>query len=189
MKPREFIDIMEQLAKLRDTTRHCYTPKGRHESVAEHTYRIALLAFMLKDEMPDIDTDKVIKMCLIHDLGEAFTGDIPSFDKKESDEELEMKLLYEWVDTLPDNLPTTFRTLYEEMEALETKEAKLYKALDNLDAIEAHNESELSTWIPLEYELNLTYANERVKFSDFLTKVREELKEDTLKKIEEGRRN
>ncbi len=75
--------------KTQDTTRHCYTSKGRHESVAEHSWRIALMAFWLRDEFPQADMDKVIRMCLIHDLGECFTRDIPAFDKTAADEAAE----------------------------------------------------------------------------------------------------
>ena len=39
------------------------------------------MAYLLQDEFPDLDMNKVIKMCLIHDLGECFTGDIPIFEK------------------------------------------------------------------------------------------------------------
>ena len=47
--------------------------------------------------------NKVIKMCLIHDLGECFTGDIPTFMKTSVDETKEENLLYAWVETLPNN--------------------------------------------------------------------------------------
>ena len=50
-----------------------------------------------------------------------------------------------------------------------------------------HNESPLDTWIPREYDLNLTYAADRVTFSEYLTTLRQEIREDTLKKLEEGK--
>jgi ABC-type sulfate/molybdate transport systems ATPase subunit len=59
--------------KLKCNTRHCYTSSGRHESVAEHSWRIALMAMLLTEEFPEADMNKVIRMCLIHDLGEAFS--------------------------------------------------------------------------------------------------------------------
>ena len=43
----------------------------------------------MRDEFPDVDMDKVIRMCIIHDLGECFTGDIPTFDKKQVHEDIE----------------------------------------------------------------------------------------------------
>ena len=68
--------------RLKDTTRHCYTSKGRQESVAEHSWMMTLMAFFMKNEFPDADINKIIQMCIIHDLGECFTGDIPTFRKK-----------------------------------------------------------------------------------------------------------
>ena len=81
MEPRKLLDTLHVAEKLKDTTRHCYTSGGRHESVGEHSWRAALMAYFMKDEFPEADMNKVITMCLIHDLGEAFTGDIPTFDK------------------------------------------------------------------------------------------------------------
>lgn len=75
--------------KLKDATRHSYTSRGRHESVTEHCLRVSLLAYFMKDEFKNADMSKVIKMCLIHDLGEDFTGDIPSFNKTAEDDERE----------------------------------------------------------------------------------------------------
>ena len=87
MKPRELLDILTIAERLKDVTRHCYSSKGRHESVAEHCWMMTFMAFLLKEEFPEADMEKVIHMCLIHDLGEAFTGDIPVFDKTDADEE------------------------------------------------------------------------------------------------------
>ena len=187
MEPRKLIDAMGIAEKLKNTTRHCYTSGGRHESVAEHSWRAALMAYFMKDEFPDADMNKVIAMCLIHDLGEAFTGDIPTFYKTEADEEREERLLHEWVASLPEPFATEMRLLYEEMAARETKEAKNYKSIDGLEAVLQHNESALDTWIPREYELNQTYASDRVGFSAYLTALRQLLKEDTIRKIEEGK--
>ncbi len=96
MEPEKLLEALHTAEKLKDTTRHCYTSKGRHESVAEHSWRIALMAFWLRDEFPQADMDKVIRMCLIHDLGECFTGDIPAFDKTAADEAAEEALLSRW---------------------------------------------------------------------------------------------
>ena len=72
------------------------------------------------------------------------------------------------------------------MEARQTEEAKIYKALDGLEAVFQHNRSDLSTWLPLEYELNQTYAQDRVQFSEYLTQLRQLLREQTREKIARG---
>ena len=101
MEARKLLETLAVAERLKDTTRHCYTREGRHESVAEHCWMMTLMAYFVRDEFPEADMDKVIRMCLIHDLGEAFTGDIPSFDKTAENEETEERLLREWVNTLP----------------------------------------------------------------------------------------
>ena len=186
MEPRTLIEILTTAERLKDTTRHCYTSKGRHESVAEHSWMAALMAFFLREEFPEADMDKVIRMCIIHDLGECFTGDIPTFDKTAAHEEREENLLSAWVSTLPQPYRTEMTALYDEMEARETLEAKIYKAIDNLEAVIQHNLSDITTWIPHEYQLNQTYGADKAAFSPYLTALREEMKKDTLKKIEEA---
>lgn len=188
MNPRELLEIMTLAERLKDTTRHCYTSKGRHESVAEHCWMMTLMAFMIKEEFPEADMDKVIRMCIIHDLGEAFTGDIPVFNKTEADEQREENLLQNWVRSLPKEKAEEMLALYEEMEARETLEAKIYKTIDGLEAVVQHNLSDISTWLPNEYQLNQTYAQDRVGFSPFFTQLREEMRKDTLEKIEKAKK-
>ena len=183
MNPRTLLDILTTAERLKDTTRHCYTTKGRHESVAEHSWMMTLMAFFLRDEFPDADMDKVTRMCIIHDLGECFTGDIPTFDKTAAHEEREEDLLTAWVNTLPKPYRDEMTALYAEMNALQTQEAKIYKAIDKMEAVLQHNLSDISTWIPHEYQLNQTYGADQAAFSPYLTQLRQELKADTLKKI------
>ncbi|MBR4934858.1 MAG: HD domain-containing protein, partial [Anaerotignum sp.] len=85
MDAKAFLQILHTTEHLKDVTRHAYTSGGRHESTAEHSWRLCLLAFFLRDEFPQLDMDHVLRMCLIHDLGEIFTGDIPSFLKTSAD--------------------------------------------------------------------------------------------------------
>ena len=145
--------------------------------------RIALMAMLLRENFPEADMDKVICMCLIHDLGEAFTGDIPTFEKNAEDEKTEEDVLNQWVNSLPDTVSKTFSDLLSEMKALNTLEAKIYKALDKLEAVIQHNESDISTWIPLEYDLQLRYGRENVAFSPYFQQLKEEIDAWTRRKI------
>ncbi len=188
MNAREYLEILHFAEKLKDTPRHCTTSNRRTESVAEHSWRISLMAFLLKHEFKDVDINKVVDMCLIHDLGECFTGDIPTFIKTDEDRDVEDSLLNKWVKSLPADVSNELMSLYEEMEAQETKEAKLYKSLDKLEALIQHNESPLDTWSENEFELNKTYAFDTVAYSDWLTELREAILEDTMNKIE-GEKN
>ena len=185
----EIDKLMETLSlaqRLKDNTRHSWTAGGRRESVAEHCWRLALMAFFLRDEFPEADMEKVLHMCLIHDLGEAFTGDIPAFEKTAQDEAAEGRALEEWVRGLPEPYRGELRALYGEMDALQTPEARIYKALDKLEAVLQHNEASLDTWLPLERELNLTYGEDSVAFSPYLSALRARLRRDTEAKLAAG---
>ena len=183
MEVHKLLETLHIAERLKDELRHCDTSKGRRESVAEHSWRIALMALFMQDEFPELDINKVIRMCLIHDLGECFTGDIPTFLKSASDEKKEDTALFDWVASLPAPYNTELAALYTEMGTLQTDEAKLYKALDKLEAVIQHNESDIRSWEPLEYDLNRTYAYDAVAFSPYLTKLREAVREDTEEKI------
>lgn len=186
MKDRELIDFMHIAEHLKDNTRHSVTSKGRPESVAEHSWRVSLLAMLLEDELADADFNKIIRMCILHDLGEAITGDIPSFLKTEADSAHEDEVVFQLMDTLPEPQRGKFRALFEEMLALQTREAKIYKALDKLEAVIQHNEAPLSSWLPLEYELNQTYGAKEAEADPKLKSLRALAVEDTKEKIRRG---
>ena len=183
MKPKELLKILSVAEKLKCNTRHCYTSSGRRESVAEHSWRISLMAMLLTKEFPEADMDKVIRMCLIHDMGEAFTGDIPTFEKTNADTRKEDDILLNWVNTLPEDAREEWAALLTEMNAMETQEAKIYKALDKMEAVIQHNESDISTWLPLEYDLQLTYGEENVQFSPYMQQLKAEVNDWTREKI------
>ena len=186
MTPAEFLEILHVAERLKDTPRHCTTSKRRTESVAEHSWRVALAAFLLRDRFPELDMDRVVAMALIHDLGECFTGDIPTFVKTDGDRAVEDTLLGRWVASLPPEVSTEMASLFREMDAQETQEAKIYKSLDKLEALIQHNESPIDTWSDNEYDLNKVYAFDTVAFSPWLTALRKEILKDTLEKIEAG---
>lgn len=138
-----------------------------------------------EEEFQDVNMDRVIRMCLIHDLGESFTGDIPTFEKSDADTQTEDELFLNWVQSFPEAQRKEWQSLLAEMERLETREAKTYKALDKLEALISHNESDIATWLPLEYDLQLTYGQENVQFSEYLRAFRQTIDAWTRKKIAE----
>lgn len=182
MDSRAFLDFLKVAERLKCNTRHSYTSSGRHESVAEHSWRLTMMAYFMRDEFPEADIDKVIRMCMFHDMGEAITGDIPAFEKTSADSDHENHVMDELLDTLPEPYRTDLKELFAEMEALETLEAKIYKALDKLEALIQHNEADLSTWIPLEYDLQMTYGTEECSFSEYMKNLRDMVREDSRKK-------
>lgn len=184
MDAKTFLEILHIAERLKDTPRHSTTSKRRTESVAEHSWRLALMALLLRHEFPETDIDKVIAMCVIHDLGECFTGDIPTFLKTDSDRAHEDDVLLQWLMSMPEEVYSELSRLFDEMNAQQTAEAKLYKALDKLEALIQHNEAPLDTWSENEYSLNQTYAFETVAYSEWLTKLRNEILQETLTKLD-----
>ncbi|WP_028505095.1 HD domain-containing protein [Ruminococcus sp. FC2018] len=184
MEAREFLDILHVAERLKDTKRHCTTSSGRTESVAEHSWRVSLMALLLRHEFAQLDMDRVISMCIVHDLGECFTGDIPTFEKTERDRAKEDDILAVWTASLPGEVSDDLSSLFDEMQMQQTAESKLYKALDKLEALIQHNESPLETWSENEFELNKTYAFDAVEFSPKLTEIRNEILADTMEKLD-----
>jgi len=180
---REYIKFLNVIEKIKCNTRHSWTSSGRHESVAEHSWRLAVMAMLCADEYTNLDINKVIKMCLIHDFGEAVTGDIPAFLKTDENEKDEEKAIESLLALLPINTKKELSALFEEMRSLNTDEAKLWKSLDNIEALIQHNEADISTWLPREYEENLTYGQKNSEWSFWTKELRKEVKQDSIDKI------
>lgn len=186
MEHRPYIDFLNQIEALKCNTRHSWNSNGRRESVAEHSWRLAVMAMLCADEYPELDINKVIKMCLIHDFGEAVTGDIPAFLKTQQDEQAEAAAIRTLLTPLPEPIRGELSALFREMDAMATDEAKLYKALDNMEALVSHNEADISTWTEAEYELNLTYGEQNVAWSPWTKGLKEALNRDSLEKIKQA---
>lgn len=184
MNSKDIIRFLNIAEKLKCELRHSWTSTMRQESVAEHSWRLCIFSWLIKDELQDqYDMDKVMKMCLFHDLGEAITSDIPSFYKNEEDTRKEEAAVNQIISMLDNDLRSELSDLFIEMKEQQSKEARLFKALDKLEAVIQHNESPIETWIPLEFELNKTYGNEEVKGIAVLEDLREVVRQDTIKKL------
>lgn len=183
MEPAQLLAFLRRIETLKTNPRHAYTAGGVRETVAAHSWRTALLAMLLMPEFPDLDMNKVIRMCLIHDLGEAVTGDIPAFEKTDEHRSQERLALAKLVDTAPAADAAQMHALFAEMDAQQTPEARLYKALDRIEAVIQHNESDIATWIPLEYQLQQTYGWENLEEFPAMLALRQQVLADTQEKI------
>mgnify|MGYP000034343067 CR=1 FL=1 len=147
MTPQDFLTILSRAAILKTTTRHCYTQENRKESVADHSWRIALMAMLLsgEPEFQDTDMNKVIRMCLIHDLGELYAGDIPAISNtdplaKSKQEYLDICRIFQ---LLPEPKRSEFLSLWNEYNNCSIPEAHLVKALDKAETILQHNQGKI----------------------------------------------
>ena len=107
--------------------------------------------------------------------------------KTDADRAVEGKEVDALIGGLPEPWPEDLGALFAEMDALQTPEAKLYKALDRMEAIQSHNESGADSWLPLEYELNLTYGEREAAFSPYLSALRAEMRRETEAIIDDAK--
>ena len=183
MDTRTLLDFMNLAEKLKCTLRHSWTSDGRQERVAQHTFRLCMFAWLVRDEIEGVDMDRVMQLCLFHDIGEAVTGDIPAFEKTEEDRRRERDVLQEIPSRLPKKQKSELESILNELEENKTPEAKLLHALDKMEALIQHNEASTDTWLPLEYDLQMTYGETESQAFPYTALLREKIREDSREKI------
>jgi putative hydrolase of HD superfamily len=144
--------------RLKSTPRSGWTTAGERESVAAHTWRLSLMAAILSDRFPGIDLARLLKICLIHDLGEALHGDVPApLQSPEAGKAAqERDDLQSVLAPLPERLREELVALWDEYEAARTPEAQLAKGLDKLETILQHTQG--LNPADFDYRFNLTYG-------------------------------
>jgi putative hydrolase of HD superfamily len=75
--------FFQEAEKLKSVIRSSHTSTGRAESTAEHAWRLCLMAMTFADQLVGMHMLKILKMCIVHDLGEAIHGDIPAIEKSQ----------------------------------------------------------------------------------------------------------
>jgi putative hydrolase of HD superfamily len=165
--------------RLKSTPRSGWTTAGERESVAAHTWRLSLMATVLSDRFPGIDLARLLKICLIHDLGEALHGDVPaplqSPDAAKAARERED--LRAVLSPLPERLREELLGLWDEYEAAATPEAQLAKGLDKLETILQHTQGVNPA--DFDYRFNLTYGQAYTAAHPILAAIRARLDEAT----------
>jgi putative hydrolases of HD superfamily len=146
--------------RLKCELRHSWLSNGRQESVAEHTWQMALMALLMHRHLKQaVDIEKTLKMVLVHDLVEAVVGDVPFFDTGER-KRLKAMREQEAIGTIRAALDAEtgreVHDLWQEYEAKTTAEARFATALDHLEVQVQHNLADFSTWEPIEYDLVYT---------------------------------
>jgi len=147
MTINEFLKFLKKTEKLEHTLRHAWTGDiKRQESTAEHTWHMSMMAIALEPYLKNkIDLMKVLKLVVVHDVGEAIIGDVLAFNQNHSDKyEAEEKAVLKIVESLPAASQKEIIDLYNEYQAKESKEALFVKMLDVIDVIFQHDEPLLS---------------------------------------------
>lgn len=154
------LDTLRLAERLKFELRHSWTSEGRRESVAEHSYQMALMAVLMHSHLEHpVDLGRTLEMVLVHDLVEAEAGDVVFFDTGEAKArkaEREQTAIENLRAMLPAPTGQHVHDLWHEFEAAATAEARFARALDLLEVQNQHNLADFSTWEPVEY--GLVYA-------------------------------
>ena len=172
------LEFLKGAERLKTVTRSAYTTTGQQESVAEHTWRVTLMAALLGTQVPDVDQLRLIRMCIVHDLGEAIGGDIPAPEQarrklegesagKSANERRDLLRLLE---PLSPTLSADILSLWEEYEAARTPTARLAKALDKLETILQHTQGRNPP--AFDYRFNLDYGKEHTDAPPLIAELR-----------------
>jgi putative hydrolase of HD superfamily len=171
--------FLKQAERLKATPRSGWTSTGEPETVAAHTWRLCLMALVLNEHFPEVNLDRVIRMLIVHDLGEAIHGDIPAPAQVATGSKAieERRDLVELLTPLPQSGQEVILSLWDEYEACDTPEAKLAKGLDKLETILQHNQGQNPP--DFDYEFNLGYGRRFTSDDPRLAALRELLDRET----------
>jgi putative hydrolase of HD superfamily len=176
------LTFLREAERLKNVLRTSWTSGGQQESTASHTWRLCLMALVLADYFPGIDTGRLLKLCIVHDLGEAIRGDIPAIyqDANAPKADGERADLLTLVAPLPVASQELLVALWDEYEAAATPEAKIAKALDKLETIMQHNQG--ANPPNFDYAFNLDYGKKFTDAVPLAAMIRTILDEETAQK-------
>jgi len=157
------LQFLQEAERLKNVYRTSWTSGGQPESTASHTWRLCLIAVVVGGYLPEIDIGKLLKMCIVHDLGEAISGDIPAIHQAENSQKSiqEREDLLKLVEPLPDSIREEIIDLWDEYEQAASPEARVAKALDKLETLLQHNQG--ANPPDFDYVFNIDYGR---RFTD-----------------------
>lgn len=185
----QILGFLHQTEKLKTLLRHSWLSSGRRESVAEHTWRMALMAILLNRYLAnEVDLLKTLRLILVHDLGEIYYKDNPAFKNQPSDKaKQEEKSILKLTKTLPSDLKTEVIDLWKEYEDGRSPEARFAKAMDKIEVLLQHNEGDLKFLTKKEFSFNLYHGLKHCEYDSFLKEFRQLLNKEFLKTYQKNK--
>ncbi len=183
------LDFLRGAEALKTATRSGWTTAGERESVAEHTWRLSLMALVLAGGFPEVDMGRVLRLCVVHDLGEAIGGDVPAPEQARrgtSKTDTERRDLLQLLTLLPDAQRDELLALWEEYEAGTSAEARVAKGLDKLETILQHTQGDNPA--DFDYAFNLDYGRRYTDAHPLLASLRDILDAETARRARDGSR-
>lgn len=183
------LELMRLGQRLKEELRHSWLPAGRRESVAEHTWSVALMAMAIEPHLStEVNMEHLLKMIITHDLVEAHAKDIPLFYTMDNEEaralklQNEMRAIEQIRDLIGGESGKAFYNIWLEFERKATYEAKVATALDKLEAQIQQNESDIRTWLPIEHQM-LFMLGQYTDFDPALDELRKQVEAEGEKKL------
>ena len=168
MEWNNIIKFLHKVGDLKEIKRSGWIRKGiiNPESVAEHSFRTAILALVLADKF-NVDKDKCIKMGLMHDITESIVGDITPHDNVSKEEKNKREM--EAINVLTQDLNNEIKDLWIEFEEKKTPESIFVNQLDKIEMI----------FQAIEYEKR----NKNINFDEFWEYTRKNIKDNKLEEL------
>lgn len=160
---------------------------GRNENDAEHSWHMAIMAYLLKEYANErVDISKVMMMCLIHDIVEIDAGDTYAYDAEglKTQKQREDRAKERIFSMLPEEQGRELTALFDEFEAYETPEAKFAHTMDNLQPLILNNSNEGGDWREHNVTAEQVYARQRQSHlgSEQLFSVIDSILQDNIQK-------
>jgi len=167
------LDFLNIAANLKTVPRQGWIDKlsiKNPESVADHTYSMAIIGMVLSDSQK-YNTEKILKMVLLHDLAESITGDLtPEQKSKEEKLILENETIKKILKKLPKNLQKQYQNIWNEYQESNTEEAKFVHQIDKLEMV-------------LQAKIYSEKNNSSKEFLPFFNSAEKEIKDPNLLKL------
>lgn len=178
------LDFLQAAERLKDTLRSGTTRTGRPESTAEHSWRLALMMLLFERDLAGLDMLKLLKLALVHDLGEALSGDVPAPLQSPGDdrEARERRDFVRLCAPLPAELAGELTALFDEYAAAASPEARLAKAFDKLETMLQH--LLMPDGDRIFFDFNLGYGRERTDYAPLTRQIRAQVDAETRGRID-----
>ncbi|MEL6382521.1 MAG: HD domain-containing protein [Cyanobacteria bacterium J06626_18] len=182
----QLLQFFQEAERLKNVYRTSWTSGGAQENVTSHTWRLCLMALVLEQHFPDVDIGRLLKMCTVHDLGEAIGGDIPAIYQQPGTSKAgqERQDLMTLLEPLPDTVRDAIASLWDEYEAGVSPEARIAKALDKLETLLQHNQG--ANPPNFDYAFNLHYGKKWTDQVPLVAQLRTIVDAETRHNAESG---
>ncbi|WP_114766744.1 HD domain-containing protein [Vibrio rhodolitus] len=180
------LQFLRDAEQLKDTLRTAWTSSGRQESTAEHTWRLCLLAMIVAKHYPHLNNEKILKLCIVHDLAEAIGGDISAVNQHANlnKSAIELRDFKQLISPLSQEVQTDLLALWLEYDGALTEEARLVKALDKLETILQHTQGDNPQ--DFNYTFNLSYGKNQTDYDELTQQFRLLLDAETKARMEKS---